>query len=137
MSDRKIPLGISVITILMYIGAIIDIAAALFLFLETSEVASAADVTESQITGIAIGLLVVGLVIGLLAMGLRKASNGVRLVIAAVLILRIAGAIYIMFAFPGARFEGLVAAMIGAVILYFLYGTDDAKAFFGDTPAMG
>jgi hypothetical protein len=137
MSDRKIPLGISVVTILMYIGAIVDIAAALFLFIETAEVAEAADVSESQITGVAIGLLVAGIVIGLLAMGLRKASNGVRLIIAVVLLFRIAASIYIMFAYPGARFEGLVAALIAAVVLYFLYGSEDAKVFFGDTPALG
>lgn len=137
MADRHIPLGISVVTILMYIAAIVDLAAALFLFIETAEVADAADVTESQITGIAIGLVVAGVVIGLLAMGLRRASNGVRLVIAVVLLFRIAASIYIMFSFPGARFEGLVSGVIALAVLYILYGNEEAKSFFDGTPAMG
>jgi hypothetical protein len=135
MADKKIPLGISVITILMYIGAILDIAGGIFLLIEKGPVAEAADMGESAIVGIAIAMLVSGVIIGLLAFGLRSASNGVRLVIAVVMVLRIASAIYVMFAVPGARFEGVVGAVIAVIVLYVLYGSEDSKAFFDGTPA--
>jgi hypothetical protein len=130
MSDRHIPLGVSIITILMYIGAILDIAAGIFLLIETSEVATAADVAESTITGSAIALLVIGVIIGLLAFGLRSGSNGVRLLIGVVMALRIVFSIYAVIALPTARYEGLVTGIIAIVILYFLYGSEESKAFF-------
>jgi hypothetical protein len=136
MADRKVPLGVSVITILMFIAAIFDIAGSVFLLIEKGPVAEAAEVSESTIVGIAIAGLVVGVIIGLLAFGLRSGSNGVRLVIAVVMVLRIASAVYIMIAVPGARFEGLTGAIIALVVLYLLYGNEDSKAFFEGRPSM-
>jgi len=136
MADRKIPLGVSVITILMFIGAIFDIAGGVFMLIEKGPVSEAADVSESTIVAIAIAAIVIGVIIGLLAFGLRSASNGVRLLIAVVMALRISSAIYVMIAIPGARFEGLAGAIIALVVLYILYGNEDSKAFFDGTPAM-
>ncbi|MFC2153022.1 hypothetical protein ACFLQ7_00065 [Actinomycetota bacterium] len=130
MSDRKLPLGISIITILMFIGAILDIAAGVFMLIETGPVAEAADISESTITGYAIGLLVAGVIIALLAFGLRSGSNGVRLLIGVVMALRIIFSIYAIIALPASRFEGLVTGVLAVVILYFLYGNEDSKAFF-------
>ncbi len=130
MSDRKMPLGISVITILMFIGAILDIAAGVFLLIETGPVAEAADVSESTITGVAIALLVIGVIFALLAFGLRSASNGVRLLIGVAMALRIIGSVYVIIALPASRFEGLVTGVLALVVLYFLYGDEDSKAFF-------
>ena len=130
MSDRTRPLGISIITILMFIGAILDIAAGVFLLIETGAVAEAADVNESTITGYAIVLLVIGVVMGLLALGLRSGSNAVRLLIGVVMALRVIASVYAVIALPASRFEGLVTGVIAIVILYFLYGNEDSKAFF-------
>ncbi len=136
MADRKVPLGVSVITILMFIAAILDIAGGIFMWVEKGPVAEAADVSESTIVAIAIAAIVIGVIIGLLAFGLRSGSNGVRLVIAVVMVLRIASAVYIIIAVPGARFEGLVGAVVALVVLYILYGDQDSKAFFDGTPSM-
>jgi hypothetical protein len=136
VADRKVPLGISTITILMFIYAVLDIAAGALFLIEKGPVAEAADMSESTIVATAIGLLVSGVIIGLLAFGLRSASNGVRLVIAVVMVLRIAGAIYVIFAIPGGRSEGVVGAVVALVVLYFLYGREDSKAFFEGRPSM-
>jgi hypothetical protein len=136
MADRKVPLGVSVITILMFIGAIIDIAAGVFMLIEKSPVAEAADVSESTIVGYAIAAIVSGVIIGLLAFGLRSGSNGVRLVIAVVMALRIALSVWVIIAVPGARFEGIVGAIVALVVLYLLYGNEDSKAFFEGRPSM-
>jgi hypothetical protein len=136
VADRRVPLGISVITILMYIGAIVDIAAGVFMLIESGPVAEAADVSESVITGTGIAAIVFGIVIGLLAFGLRSASKGVRLIIGVVMALRIAGAIYMLIALPGARFEGLATGIVAIVVLYLLYGNEESKAFFDGAPMM-
>lgn len=133
MAGRKPPLGIQVITILMLVGAILDIAAGIFLLIESGPVAEAAEVSESAITGTAIAMLVMGVVIGLLALGLRSGSKGVRLVIGVVMALRIGFSIYAVIALPGSRFEGVVTGIIALVVLYYLYADEDAKAFFEDT----
>ena len=136
MADRKVPLGISVITVLMFIAAVLDIAAGLFVLIEQGPVAEAADMSESAIVGIGIGLLVGGVIVGLLAFGLRSASNGVRLLIAVVMVLRIAGAIYVIFAVRASGFDGVVGAIFALVVLYFLYGDEDSTAFFDGTPSL-
>ncbi len=137
MAGRKPPLGIQVITILMLVGAILDIAAGIFLLIESGPVAEAAEVSESAITGTAIAMLVMGVVIGLLALGLRSGSKGVRLVIGVVMALRIGFSIYAVIALPGSRFEGVVTGIIALVVLYYLYADEDAKAFFEDTARLG
>lgn len=136
MADRKVPTGISVITILMIIGAIIDIAAGVFMLIEKTDVAATAEVAESTITYTAIAAIVIGVIIGLLALGLRSGSNGVRILIGIVMVVRIVFAVWAIIALPGSRFEGVVSAVVALVVLYFLYGSEDSKAFFGDTPAM-
>jgi hypothetical protein len=70
-----VALGISVVTILIYIGAILDIAAGFFTLMETTTVADAAEVAESTITDTAIALIVVGVIMGLLAFMLRRGQQ--------------------------------------------------------------
>jgi len=130
MTDRKVPLGISIITILMYIGAILDFAAGLFMVLDKASLADASSFTESAFLYQGIALIVSGIIIGLLAMGLRSGSNGIRVVIAVVMAIRLLFGIYVIFAVPIARYEGLATAIVAVVVLYFLYGSDDSKEFF-------
>lgn len=130
MSDRKVPLGISVITILMYIGAIFDIAAGVFLLIEKGPAAEAAELSESTITYFAIALIALGVIIGLLAWGLRSGSKGVRLVIGFVMGLRLVFSIWVIIAVPASRFEGFVTGVIALVVLYFLYGSEESNSFF-------
>ena len=130
MSDRQIPLGVSVISIFMFIGAILEIGAGVFLLIEASEIAEIADVAEATLTGIAIGFLITGVIIGLLAYGLRSGSNGVRIVIGILMALRIVFSLYVVFAFPAIRFEGLAVGVIAIVVLYLLFGNEESKAFF-------
>ena len=130
MTDRKVPLGISIITILMYIGAILDIAAGLFLILDKTALAEAAAISESTLLYSGIASLAFGIIIGLLAMGLRGGSNGVRLFIAVIMVLRAVFGVWALIAVQGARFSGFATAVIALVVLYFLYVNEDSKEFF-------
>jgi hypothetical protein len=130
MTDKKIPLGISIITILMYITAIIDIAAGIFMVLDKNNLSEASVFTDSVFLYYGIGLVVAGIIVGLLASGLRSASNGVRLVIAIVMGLKLLAGIYALVFLSGIRLEGFVTALVAGVILFYLYGDEDSKAFF-------
>jgi hypothetical protein len=130
MADKKVPLGISIITILMYIGAILDVAAGIFVIVDKAALASASGLGETSVLYYGISLLVIGVIVGLLANGLRSASEGVRLIIAIVMVIRFLVGVWVMIAISGARFEGLAAAIIALVVVYFLYANEDSKEFF-------
>jgi hypothetical protein len=130
MTDKKIPLGVSIITILMYISAIIDIAAGFFMILDKNNLSTQSDFTDSFFLYYGIGLIVFGIIIGLLAMGLRSASNGVRLLIAIVMGIKVLSGVYVLIFVSGIRLEGFVVALIAAFVIWLLYGQEDAKAFF-------
>ncbi len=131
MSDRKIPLGISIITIIMYIQAIFGIAAGVFLILDKTALAHEfSGISESTLLYYGILAIVGAVITGLLAMGLRSASNGVRLFIAVVMVFHVGFGIWGLIALPGARMTGLMQALLALVVLYFLYGSEDANEFF-------
>ena len=131
MSDKKVPLGISIITIIMYIQAIFGIAAGIFLILDRDALAhDISGIDETMLLYYGIATIALAVVIGLLAMGLRSGSNGVRLVIAVVSVLYLAVGVWGLIAFPGARIGGLMQALLAGVVLYLLYGSDDSNEFF-------
>jgi hypothetical protein len=130
MTDKKVPLGISIITILMYIGAIIDIAMGIFMVLDKNSLSDASAFTDSVFLYYGIALIVVGIIIGLMAMGLHSASNGVRLVIAVIMGIKVLAGAYALIFISGIRLEGFVTALVAGIILYYLYGDEDSKAFF-------
>jgi hypothetical protein len=130
MTDKKVPLGISIITILMYLTAIIDIAAGVFMILDKNSLSEVSAFSDSFFLAYGIALIVAGIVIGLLAMGLHSASNGVRLVIAVVMGIKVLAGAYALIFISGIRLEGFVVALVAGIVLYYLYGDEDSKAFF-------
>jgi hypothetical protein len=130
MTDKKVPLGISIITILMYIGAIIDIAMGIFMVLDKNSLSEMSEFSDSLFLYYGIALIVVGIIIGLMAMGLHSASNGVRLVIAVIMGIKVLAGAYALIFISGIRLEGFVTALVAGIILYYLYGDEDSKAFF-------
>ena len=131
MSDTKIPLGISIITIIMYIQAIFGVAAGVFLIIDKDALAhDISGIDESMLLAYGIATIVVGIITGLMAMGLRSASNGVRLFIAVIMVVHLAIAVWALVAMPGARMAGLLQALLAGVVLYFLYGSEDSNEFF-------
>ena len=131
MSEKRIPLGISIITIIMYIQAIFGIAAGIFLILDKDALAhELSGISESTLLAYGILAIVGAVITGLLALGLRSASNGVRLFIDVVMVFHLGVGIWGLVALPGVRMAGLMQALLAGVVLYFLYGSEDANEFF-------
>ena len=89
------------------------------------------DVTTGQVTGLGIGFIVLGVLAILLAVGLLKGSRISRDLIALVQLAHIAGGIYVAAKLSSDQRSSAIGG-IGAsvVVLFFLFGTDKAKAFF-------
>ncbi|CAB4894797.1 unannotated protein [freshwater metagenome] len=90
----------------------------------------AGDISSSKVLIVGIVLLILGAVSILLGTGLSRGSRAVRGLVGLFEIVNIAGGVYVIVVAKSSRASG-VAAIVGAlVVLYFLFGTDKAKAFF-------
>ena len=90
-----------------------------------------ADVTTKQATAYGAVLIGVGVLTVLFAIGLLKGSRLSRDLIGLMELASIAGGIYAIVALDSARKASGAGSIVGAVIvLYFLFGTEKAKAFF-------
>ena len=90
-----------------------------------------AGVDSSELTNLGVVLVIIGALSVFLAFSLLRGSRVARALVALVMIAQIAGGIYTLAELDsGHRASGL-GAMIGAVVvLYFLFGTPKARAFF-------
>ena len=87
--------------------------------------------TTNKVTYFAGALLAVGLLTAVFAIGLLKGSRLSRDVIGLMELCGIAGGVYAVVALDTARRSSGIGSIVGAVVvLYFLFGTDKAKAFF-------
>lgn len=126
----KAPLGVTVISILMYIQAIFGVAIGIFAIVDRSNLAeNSSAFSESTILWYGIAAIAVGIITGLLAYALRRGSKAVRLIVGFVMLLWIAFGVWALF-HPAYRSQGIIQGLIAVIILYYLYGDDDAKVFF-------
>ena len=87
--------------------------------------------TTNKVTYYAAALLAVGFLTVVFAVGLLKGSRLSRDVIGLMELCGIAGGVYAVVALDTARRSSGIGSIVGAVIvLYFLFGTQKAKAFF-------
>jgi len=87
--------------------------------------------TTDKVTYMAIALMAIGALTVLFAFGLLKGSGVSRALIGLIEVISIGFSIYIIAALDAARRPSAIGNIVGAVIVvYFLFGTDKAKAFF-------
>jgi len=89
------------------------------------------DVTTNQLTAYGAALIGIGVLTVLFAIGLLKGRRLSRDMIGLMELAAIGGGIYAIVALDSARKSSGIGSIVGAVIvLYFLFGTEKAKAFF-------
>ena len=90
-----------------------------------------AEITTNKATIFGGVLIGVGVLTVLFAIGLLKGSRLSRDLIGLMEVAGIAGGIYALVALDSARQASGIGSIVGAVVvLYFLFGTEKAKAFF-------
>ena len=130
------PLGVTVVGILAIVQGILTLLAGLALAIEHNDHDLILEVGRSSrnILSLGIGALIVGAITLLLGFALLGGSNFARWFIGVVEIFHLAGGIYVLFAYDGTdRWNGVASIVIAALILFWLFGSDRAEAFFHRT----
>jgi hypothetical protein len=90
-----------------------------------------AGVDSSELTNLGVLLVIIGAVSVFLAFSLLRGSRVARALVALVMLCQIAGGIYTLVELDsGHRASGLGAIVGAVIVLYFLFGTQKARAFF-------
>ena len=92
---------------------------------------SEADITSGTAVAIGVACIVVGVLGVLFAIGLLRGSRVARGLLGISQLAQIGVSIYTLAALDASRRPGAIGGIVVAlVVLYFLFGTDKAKAFF-------
>jgi hypothetical protein len=129
----KRPFLVTVISIVMIVVGLFQTVIGITVLVERNDETflADADVTSSQATGFGIALLVIGTLSVLLAFGLLRGSRLSRTLIGLVEVSQIASGIYALINLDSTRQASAIGMIVGAlIVLYYLFGTDKAKAFF-------
>ncbi|HUV18901.1 MAG TPA: hypothetical protein VMW33_10515 [Ilumatobacteraceae bacterium] len=129
----KRPFLVTVISIVMIVIGLAQMGIGITVLVERNDdtFLTDADMTSSQATGFGIALLVIGTLSVLLAFGLLRGSRLSRALIGLVEVSQIVSGIYALVKLDSNRQASAIGMIVGAlIVLYFLFGTDKAKAFF-------
>jgi hypothetical protein len=90
-----------------------------------------ANIESGSATAIAIACLIVGVLTVVFSIGLLKGSRLARALLGVSEVAQAGLGVYGLVALDSARRASSIGSIVGAlVVLYFLFGTDKAKAFF-------
>ncbi|MFZ4719407.1 MAG: hypothetical protein ACOYMR_08275 [Ilumatobacteraceae bacterium] len=129
----KRPVVVTVIGVLAALGGIAQVVfgAVLFGLRNDATFLADANIESSQVTPLAIALIIIGVLTVVFALGLLKGSRLSRDLVGIMEVLQIAGAIYTIVSLDSSRRASAIGSIVGAlIVLYFLFGTEKAKAFF-------
>ena len=127
------PGGVTLLVVLGIIQGVSALIGGLVLILDKSDEAlqSQAAMSENQLVGSGIGLLIIGVVMILLSLALRNGSNLVRWLYGIVTMLNVAGGIWGIFALHGEQqMSAAFTTVFGLIILWILFGSERSDEFF-------
>jgi len=129
----KRPVLVTVIGIVMIVVGLLQVGVGILLVSQRNDATVLADanVTTSELTSIAVSLLVIGSLSVLLAFALLNGSRIARALIGLLELGQIAGGIYILVKLDSSHQSSGIGQIVGGlIVLYFLFGTEKAKAYF-------
>ena len=129
----KRPVLVTIIGVLGIVGGIVQtIFGAIVVGLRNDQKLLAdADITSGTATAIGIACIVVGIASVLLSIGLLRGSRALRAVLGISQLVQIALSIYALVSLDASRRMTAIGTIVsGLVVLYLLFGTEKAKAFF-------
>jgi len=129
------PFLLSLVTILMIIGAILQIIVGLVLVFASGSSDLQSDSGESAGTIVTLGLLALGF--GLIqiwfAVLLRRGSRIARALVLVFEVVQIIAAVWTLIAMNAQyRVNALITIAISMFVIWYLYGNQRSRAFFGD-----
>lgn len=130
----KRPVIVTVIGVIGLIGGIVQaiFGAVLFGLRNDQSFLADADIGSGSATAIAIGCVIVGVLTVVFSLGLLKGNRTARGLLGISQVAQIGLSVYGLAALDSSRRPSLIGTIVTAlIVLYFLFGTDKAKAFFG------
>jgi hypothetical protein len=119
--------------VLGVISGALNVLGGIFVIIDRDEhrIISESGATPDELLVAGIAAIVVGAIVILLALGLGRGSRAARLVFGIFAVLNLAAGLVNAFSYVGEqRTAGVVAAVIWAVILYLLYGSERDREYF-------
>jgi hypothetical protein len=131
------PFLLSLVTILMMISGALGVIAGIILTVLHNNDDLMSDSGESSSTLLTLGIsaIILGLIHIWLASALRNGSRFARAVVVVYEVLQIVAAVWALIALHDAyRANALVTILISLFVIWYLYGNDRSRAYFGDNP---
>jgi predicted permease len=131
------PFLLSLVTILMMIGGTLQIIAGVVLMLFRNNDELRSDSGESSSTLLTLGVIAVifGLIHIWFATALRRGNRFARALVLVFEILQIVGGVWTLIALHSQyRVNALITIVISLFVIWYLYGNERSRAFFGDNP---
>ena len=132
MRARRPP-GVTLLVFLLWLQAILAIAAgvALIVLRHNHSLIHDSHTSSSNLLAYGIAIVVVGVITALIASSLGHGSNFARWLVGFVSLLHLAAAVYgLVRIHSGERWAALVDAVIAFIVLYILFGERGSREFF-------
>lgn len=132
-TDRARPGGVTLIMVLGILSGLLNIASGIFVIIDrdTHQLQRSSGSTADELLAAGIVAIVFGALVVLIAYELGRGSRLARLLLGIVGVINFAGGVYAAVAYVGEqRSTGIVAAVIWAVVLYLLYGSERDRDYF-------
>lgn len=129
------PFGVRLLSILLYVGAILDIIGGIVLITQRNdtELLDTLDATSSDVTTFGIVAIVMGVIVFLIASALRRGAGWARLLVGLIAILRVAALVWVTIGYHRVHwYDSLAPTVIYVLVAGYLFFDEDARSFFGD-----
>lgn len=131
------PFGVRFLSILLYVGAVLDILGGILLISQRSDdgLLEQIDATTADVTSAGVGLIVFGVIVFLVARALRSGANWVRLLVGIIAVVRLIGLVWATIGYHRVHwYDSVAPTIIYLLVAGYLFFDEDAKAFYRGTP---
>ena len=129
----RAPFGVRFLSILLYVGAILDIIAGIVLLTQRNDadLLDALEATTSDVTTYGVVAIVMGVIVFLVASALRGGAGWARFLVALIAIVRVAGLVWITIGSHQVHwYDSLAPTVIYVLVAGYLFFDEDARTFF-------
>ncbi len=127
------PFGVRFLSILLYVGAVLDILAGILLITQrnSDDVLDSVGATSGEITTLGVITIVFGVVVFMIASALRGGSNFARLLVGVIAVVRLIALIWVSISYHRVHwYDSIAPTLVYLLVAGYLFFDDDAKAFF-------
>lgn len=129
----RAPFGVRFLSILLYVGAILDIIAGIVLITQRNDadLLDAIDATSSDVTTYGVVAIVMGVIVFLIASALRSGANWARFLVGLIAVVRVVGLVWVTVGYHRVHwYDSLAPTVIYVLVAGYLFFDEDARTFY-------